>query len=234
MRELAIGDIHGCARAFKVLLDAIKPTSDDTIILLGDYIDRGPDSCGVIDLILELNRKCTVVPLAGNHEKMLLGAHSESDRVAEWLKQGGEATLNSYLLHGFASEIHAIPREHWRFFSEQLLDYWETDNSIYVHATIDPGLDLSEQPDYLLFWQYFSDPTAHKSGKRIICGHTSQKSGWPAVFDQGTCIDTWAHGGGWLTCFDASHDCFIQANESGAHRSFDLQMLSERGGEAGM
>lgn len=222
MRELAIGDIHGCARAFQTLLDVLKPERADTIILLGDYIDRGPDSCEVIDMILELNRRCTVVPLAGNHEKMLLRARSEPDMLAEWLTQGGHTTLDSYRRRGYSREIGAIPAHHWEFLSNQTLDYWETDDSIFVHASIDPDLELSEQPDYLLFWQFFTDPTIHKSGRRIICGHTSQKSGLPAVFDRGICIDTCVYGGGWLTCFDTANDSFIQSNDSGERRAFDL------------
>lgn len=227
MRELAFGDIHGCARAFRTLLDILKPGPSDTIILLGDYIDRGPDSCEVIDMILELNRRCTVIPLAGNHEKMLLQARAEPQTLGEWLKQGGQATLDSYSLRGYGGTIEGIPAHHRNFLSEQLLDYWETDDSIFVHASIDPDLDLSEQPDFLLFWQQFTDPTLHKSGKRIICGHTSQKSGLPALFDGGLCIDTWVYGRGWLTCFDPADETFIQANDSGEHRSFDLATLSD-------
>jgi serine/threonine protein phosphatase 1 len=228
MRELAIGDIHGCARAFQTLLDALKPEPTDTIILLGDYIDRGPGSCEVIDMILDLNRRCTVVALAGNHEKMLLRARSERDWLADWLTYGGETTLDSYLRRGYAREIGAIPAHHWKFFSDQTLDSWETDTSIFVHASIDPDLDLSDQPDYLLFWQRFADPTVHKSGKRIICGHTSQKSGLPAIFNHGICIDTWAYGRGWLTCFDTHHESFIQTNDAGERRTFDLAALSKR------
>jgi serine/threonine protein phosphatase 1 len=226
MRELAIGDIHGCARSFSALLEVLKPERTDTIVLLGDYIDRGPDSCEVLDMILELNQRCTVIALAGNHEKMLLQARSESDMLREWLRQGGQATLDSYLQSGYPGGIDTIPARHWRFLLEQTLDYWETDNCIFVHATIDPELDLHEQPDFLLFWQSFADPTIHKSGRQIICGHTSQKSGLPAVFDRGVCIDTWACGGGWLTCFDTGQQTFIQCNESRKHRTFDLQGLS--------
>jgi serine/threonine protein phosphatase 1 len=229
MRELAIGDIHGCARAFQTLLDVLRPERTDTIILLGDYIDRGPDSCEVIDMILELNRRCTVIPLAGNHEKMILRARTDPEMLAEWLIQGGQTTLDSYKRHGYAREIDAIPACHWQFLAEQTLDYWETDDSIFVHASIDADLDLPDQPDFLLFWQPFTDPTIHKSGKRIICGHTSQKSGLPAVFDRGICLDTWAHGGGWLTCFDTVHDSFIQSNDSCEHRTFGLRTVSNNG-----
>jgi serine/threonine protein phosphatase 1 len=232
MRELAIGDIHGCARSFRTLLKVLKPEPADTIILLGDYIDRGPDSCDVIDTILDLNRQCTVVALAGNHEKMLLRAQSEPDMLTEWLTQGGHATLDSYRRRGYERDITAIPHPHWQFLFEQTLDYWETDDRIFVHASIDPELDLSEQPDFLLFWQPFNDPTVHKSGKQLVCGHASQKSGLPAVYDGGFCIDTWAYGGGWLTCLDTLNQTFVQSNERGEHRTFDLHALTKNDDEA--
>jgi hypothetical protein len=185
-----------------------------------------------IDMILELNRRCTVIPLAGNHEKMLLRARSEPETLDEWLREGGHTTLDSYKRCGYARDIEAIPAHHWKFLSEQTLDYWETDDCIFVHASMDPDLDLPEQPDFLLFWQPFTDPTIHKSGRRIICGHTSQKSGLPAVFDGGICIDTWAYGGGWLTCFDTVHESFIQSNDSGGLRTFDLPTLSNHDDKA--
>ena len=230
MRELVIGDIHGCERAFVTLLEAIAPEPADTVVLLGDYIDRGPDTCAVLDTILALHQRCTVVALAGNHEKMLLEARSDPRMLTEWTIHGGRATLDSYARRGHGRSVQSIPAAHWRFLSEQLLDYWETDQHIFVHAAVEPGLDLQEQPDYVLFWQFFIDPTRHKSGKSIICGHTSQKSGLPRIFDKGLCIDTWACGDGWLTCFDTTQGMFIQCNNSGQRRTFSLQSLAARRG----
>ena len=77
-RTIAIGDIHGCSAALRALIAAIEPTADDTLVPLGDYVDRGPDSRGVIDAVLELEKRCRVVPLLGNHELMLLDALHES------------------------------------------------------------------------------------------------------------------------------------------------------------
>jgi serine/threonine protein phosphatase 1 len=108
MRELAIGDIHGCARSFETLLDLVQPTPTDTIILLGDYIDRGPDSCRVIDMILELNQRCTVVALTGNHEIMLQEAANDSKARADWWRYGGQETMHSYVKAGFAASCSMI------------------------------------------------------------------------------------------------------------------------------
>ena len=73
-RTIAIGDIHGCSVAFAALLESIDPQSDDTIVTLGDYVDRGIDSKGVIELLIALGDRCHFVPLLGNHEEMMVGA----------------------------------------------------------------------------------------------------------------------------------------------------------------
>jgi serine/threonine protein phosphatase 1 len=71
MRTLAIGDIHGCLAALDDLLAAVAPQPDDLLVFLGDYVDRGPDSRGVLDRLIELCRTHRVVPLRGNHEMMM-------------------------------------------------------------------------------------------------------------------------------------------------------------------
>jgi serine/threonine protein phosphatase 1 len=69
---IAIGDIHGCARALRTVIEAIQPQGNDTLIPLGDCIDRGPDSRQVIDELLRLRERCNLIPLLGNHEEMML------------------------------------------------------------------------------------------------------------------------------------------------------------------
>ena len=71
-RTIAIGDIHGCSAALAALVAAIEPSKDDTVITLGDYIDRGPDSRGVLDQLIALAARCRLIPLLGDHEEMLL------------------------------------------------------------------------------------------------------------------------------------------------------------------
>ena len=73
-RIIAIGDVHGCSAALAALVQAIAPTPLDTLVFLGDYIDRGPDSRGVLEQVIALAERCIVVPLLGNHEEMLLAA----------------------------------------------------------------------------------------------------------------------------------------------------------------
>jgi serine/threonine protein phosphatase 1 len=226
MRELAIGDIHGCVRSLGALLEAIQPGRTDTVVLLGDYIDRGPDSCAVLDMILDLQKRCNVVALTGNHEMMMRQARLEPESARNWLSVGGIATMASYERRGFGRTLEDIPEPHWSFLEKQTRVYWESRRQIYVHASLDPTLDMEEQPEFLLFWEKFTDPTLHKSGKEIICGHTSQKSGLPAVFEGGICIDTWVYGQGWLTCVDTINRTFVQTNERGQERKFDLAGLA--------
>src|SRR5690348_9795781 len=93
MRLLAIGDIHGCLRAFTTLLDLVALHPDDQIITLGDYVDRGPDSRGVLDRLVALYDTGRLIPLRGNHDVMMLGAREIPDPF--WLGFGGAATLLS-------------------------------------------------------------------------------------------------------------------------------------------
>jgi predicted MPP superfamily phosphohydrolase len=128
-RTIAIGDIHGCLAAFDALLEAIRPRDDDLIVTLGDYINRGPNSKGVIETLIELKSRCRLVPLLGNHDQMLLEARSEL-RTRTWIGMGGLATLNSY---GTGRDLDLIPDDHYEFL-EGCLDYCETDTDIFVHA----------------------------------------------------------------------------------------------------
>ena len=75
-RTIAIGDIHGCSAALDALLKAIQPRPEDCIVTLGDYINRGPDSRGVIERLIELKDRCRLVSLLGNHDQMLLDVQS--------------------------------------------------------------------------------------------------------------------------------------------------------------
>jgi serine/threonine protein phosphatase 1 len=87
-RTIAIGDIHGCSKAAAALIDAIAPGSEDTIVTLGDYIDRGQDTRGVLDKLIALNAQCRLIPLMGNHEERLLDALRSKQNLRRWLISG--------------------------------------------------------------------------------------------------------------------------------------------------
>ncbi len=108
-RTIAIGDIHGCSAALDALLEAIRPRPEDCIVTLGDYINRGPDSRGVIERLMGLQGYCHLVPLLGNHEEMLFEALAGGYPLDYFLGVGGDATLDSY---GTDRDLSFIPDDH--------------------------------------------------------------------------------------------------------------------------
>jgi serine/threonine protein phosphatase 1 len=216
-RIIAIGDTHGCSAALAAVLDAISPALDDTIVLLGDYIDRGPDSAGVVEQLIALSHRVTLVPLLGNHDEMLLDIfHGHHYLLNDWLAFGGDATLASY---GCDSPTE-IPTAHIDFFAA-CQPWFETQRHFFVHASYDPKRQLRNQPAELLRWQTIRErpPGPHRSGKVAVVGHTTQKSG--EVLDLGylKCIDTWVYGEGWLTAIDVEKGRLWQADKEGRMRS---------------
>jgi serine/threonine protein phosphatase 1 len=222
MRVLAIGDVHGCLGPLDELLAWVNPTDDDLVVMLGDYVDRGPDTRGVLDRLIALKRTGRrLVCLRGNHEIMMLGAF-RGDRGDKrmWLSVGGVQALASYgpELGINAARFEDIPREHWEFLEHNLLDYYETDTHIFVHAGVLGGFEMDEQPEYALYWEFLGEAMRHQSGKTVVCGHTAQKTGEPKVVPGAVCIDTYVHGGGWLTCLDAVTGRYWQTDLLGRRR----------------
>jgi serine/threonine protein phosphatase 1 len=219
MRVLAIGDIHGCSRALDRLLAAIALRADDRVITLGDYVDRGVDSAGVIDILLGLHQSGRLVALRGNHDQMMLEARDEPLKEAEWLKWGGQETLRSYARDGSCGGWADVPPAHWEFLENMCADWYETDRHFYVHANAAPELPLAQQPPDLLFWEPLTDPRPHACGKIMVCGHTHQRSGVPLNLGHTICLDTWVYGQGWLTCLDVATGRYWQANQLGQLRT---------------
>jgi serine/threonine protein phosphatase 1 len=213
-RTIAIGDIHGCPLALEAILRAIELQADDTIVGIGDYVDRGPDSRGVLDRLLRLRSECRLVPLMGNHELMLLDALERGVAESGWLVCGGKETLLSY-----GGRLENIPAEHVEFL-RSLLPYYENETHFFVHANYQSDVPLSEQPDFLRYWEHlhWNTPPPHEGGKRAVVGHTSQRCG--EILDLGhvVCIDTFCHGGGWLTALDVDSGQVWQADQFGQLR----------------
>ena len=216
-RTIAIGDIHGCSAALEALLDAIGPRPEDTIVTLGDYIDRGPDSRGVLDRLIALSHQCRLVPLLGNHDRMLLDVRSGKYPIGWLLDMGGTPTLDSY---GCGYDLDLIPDEHCGFLGG-CLPFHDTPTHILVHANYDPELPMAEQSVGMLLWQSLRDmpPGPHVSRKTAIVGHTSQKGG--EILDLGhvKCINTYCYGGGWLTALDVKTGEVWQVDREGNPRS---------------
>jgi serine/threonine protein phosphatase 1 len=213
-RTLAIGDIHGHCAALETLLDFVKPVKEDTVITLGDYVNRGPDSKGVIETLLALQKKVNLISLMGNHENMTLQAAENWGAFEAWRDCGGNATLRSYGIDA----MDEFPEAHLEFM-RSCLRYHEMEKHIFLHANFDPSLPMEEQFDADLLWHHMlKAPGRHISGKVIICGHTPQKSGFPTHYDTAICIDTDINRAGWLTCLEPATGQFWQARDAGGTR----------------
>lgn len=146
-RVFAIGDIHGCF-ALESILAEILPQVDDLVVVLGDFIDRGPESNRVVDRLIELSGQTQVVPILGNHEEMLLAIlEGHQYLLGNWLSFGGLATMESYGVNHPAG----IPAEHVEFL-RSCRPYFETATHFFVHATYLPRKPLAKQPAEVLRW----------------------------------------------------------------------------------
>jgi len=159
-RTLAIGDIHGCSAALDLLLRLVAPSLDDIVITLGDYVDRGPDSKGVLERLLILESAVHLVPLLGNHDEMMLEARGGGG--LDWQAGYGETTIASY-----GGDLGQIPEAHWRFL-ERCRDLYETTTHVFAHASIEPHVELEQQTTYVLRWKSLqADAAPHARGRRL-------------------------------------------------------------------
>ncbi|MDA8975023.1 serine/threonine protein phosphatase [Akkermansiaceae bacterium] len=211
MRTLAISDIHGCLDPLKKIWEVIEPTPEDRIIFMGDYVDRGPDTKGVIDFLIGLKDQFNITFLTGNHEeKFSLSEMDLTDRD-HWLKVwGGPETLESYGPGGFDD----IPASHWEFV-RKCKPYLETDTHIFVHANLEHDVPLNEQLPFTIIHKKFGEPKPHMSGKVMITGHTAQKSHVPLNLGHAVCIDTDVGRGGYLTCLNVETSEYWQTSVDG-------------------
>lgn len=210
-RIYAIGDVHGCADRLCAMHHAIaadlleRPTANPVLLHLGDYIDRGPDSAGVIDMLLRGGclPRASVINLMGNHEHMLLQALDAPNRaeLAEiWLFNGGGATLASWGIRdaGPGSWARQIPPAHVDFLRSLKLRF-RAGGYLFVHAGVRPGRRLDEQTTEDLLW--IREPfLSHRGefGAVVVHGHTPTAR--PVIRPNRVGIDTGAVMGGPLTC----------------------------------
>jgi len=216
-RLYAIGDIHGCLEELGALLESIEKDiagvsnkdekSQETpmpmLVFLGDYVDRGPDSKGVLDRLIALkNERPGTVFLKGNHEALMLDFLSDPDAMPHWLEWGGEETLESYGINkvlGISSEDLAaelsekMPAEHLSFLQSLALTHSEGDY-FFVHAGVRPGVELTDQKEEDLLWirkKFHNTPASLRPDKVIVHGHQPMKkpldAGWRIAIDTGAC-----------------------------------------------
>ena len=219
----AIGDIHGCLDQLRTLeghiaADAAQFPGEKWIVTLGDYVDRGPASAGVIDhLMTPLSSELRRIPLLGNHEQMLLDFLENPAANTNWLEWGGLETLNSY-------GAKMPPGENWRrsprraaerlaaqlperhlAFLQGLPICLSAPGFFFVHAGIRPGVSLERQDDYDLIWirAGFLN-AAPREGLTVVHGHTPVEE--PEIVPGRVDIDTGCFGSGVLTALRVTPD----------------------------
>ncbi len=219
MRTFAIGDIHGCSRALRALATLVGIRDDDVVITLGDYVDKGPDVAGGLDWLCARARlnPASLIALRGNHDQMMMDARHDAAAFKDWWYSNGDKTLDAYPPSRNGDPLSSVPQRHWDFLDETRL-YHEASKFFYVHGNVNHELPLHQQSIESLLWDKFYDPLPHVSGKTMIAGHTSQKTGEVLDLGHAVCIDTWACGQGWLTCLEPETGRIWQANQAGQTR----------------
>ena len=166
MRYIAITDIHGELEKLENLLSKIETKPDDVFVFMGDYVDRGPNSKGVVNRIIEQGNTHKCIYLIGSHEYALL--HSKQDDYYQWLfdNYGGPATERSY--GGFQN----IFNTHYEFF-KSLKFYYLTDKYLFIHAGINPDYSLENQSEVdMVYIRNKFIYSKHNLPQKIIFGHT--------------------------------------------------------------
>ncbi|UPJ74468.1 metallophosphoesterase family protein [Bradyrhizobium sp. 187] len=225
VRIYAIGDVHGRADLLQSLLtvidaDLARSAPERAIqVFLGDYVDRGPDSRAVIDLLIERSKSHETVCLKGNHEVFLLEVLKDPARLEEWRRYGGLLTLVSYginptmnptpeqqieLIEGLRE---ALPREHLSFL-QQLRPSFACGDFFFVHAGVKPGVALERQKEEDLLWirEEFLE-SERRFGKYIVHGHTPVSV--PDIRSNRINIDTGAYATGNLTLLTIQGDSLL-------------------------
>ena len=206
-----IGDIHGCLAPLKRLLEHLEPDlHQDRLLFVGDYIDRGPDSRRVVDYILKLRARYpadNVICLRGNHEAMFMDFLAGKDPEF-FLLNGGRSTLTDYWGEDWADQPDLVlPLDHQRFYQE-LLPFYTTDDYIFVHGGLKPGVPLEQQAEEDLLWIRGEFIAATEDfGRRVIFGHTPFKQ--PLILPNKIGIDTGLVYGNYLTCLKLPQDGFL-------------------------
>lgn len=233
-RAYAIGDVHGRLDLLRALLSEIeadssaRPCEREYLVFVGDLIDRGPDSNGVIDLLLR-SKKYLPHPvfLMGNHEEMMLRVLEKPDeKFRDWLSYGGYECAQSYgvevgrlavldVAHGSALVKDAIPREHLDFIGS-FADSFRFGDYLFVHAGIRPGIPLDEQSTRDLRWireDFLTSDVAHPY--MVVHGHTITPE--PDEQANRIGIDTGAYASGVLTaiCIEGTNRRYLRATTAG-------------------
>lgn len=210
----AVGDVHGCLAQLsllqqRIIADGTAVAGEKWIVFLGDYVDRGPNSAGVLDALLApLPASFRRIALAGNHETMMLDFLDAPSRNSPWLEFGGDSTLQSYglnareMMAGSERERNArlrshIPDEHIELLRDLPLTL-SVPGAVFVHAGLRPGIQVDQQSEGDLLWireDFFA--AAQEPDRLVVHGHTPAPE--PVVAPGRICVDTGAFATGVLT-----------------------------------
>lgn len=196
----AVGDVHGSLDKLKALIEACRQHAGGRahqFVFLGDYIDRGPDSAGVVRFMMRLQDELGggLIALRGNHEAFVLGLLDGVVPLGLWLRNGGVETLASYGVH----EVAELPHAHLEWMRSLRLSY-DDGRRFFVHAGVDPQKALDAQDEHALLWirePFLSDRRDY--GRLIVHGHTPLATAVPDLRANRLNLDTAAVFGGALT-----------------------------------
>lgn len=172
-RIFAIGDIHGCSNTFRALIKKINLEKSDIVYCIGDYIDRGADSKGVIDFILQLREQnYQIHTLRGNHEQMMLQSTESEEQFNHWITNGGDATLKNFGVNS----VNELSSEYVNFFNNTKY-FVETDKYVFVHAGLNFIIpDPFKDEESMLWIRDFSVDTFKLQNRLLIHGHTPKSA----------------------------------------------------------
>jgi serine/threonine protein phosphatase 1 len=192
-----IPDIHGRLDLLRDGLTEIAARSQgkgDTIVAIGDYVDKGPASRGVIELLLSgVGEGLHLVTLKGNHDAMMVGALRDPAKMAGWLAKGGDAALASY-----GGDPASVPQAHIDWL-DRLQPFHVDTHRLYVHAGVDPKISLDGQSEETLLWKRYPKGSSEGFGNlHVVHGHDNHPDG-PLLYEGRTNLDTLAWRTGRLT-----------------------------------
>ncbi len=174
-KHIIIGDIHGCLNSLNALLEKLEPHRDRIHVFLGDYIDRGPDSYGVIQRLIDFSKEADCVFLRGNHEQMAVDAFlgGEDENWRHWLNNGGRTTMDSYTRAG----TNLVEADGHLDFMLVTDFYYETPVFICVHGGINPYMTVAENlaqadPNEFLWERRHIQTVVPEWEKTVVFGHT--------------------------------------------------------------
>jgi serine/threonine protein phosphatase 1 len=196
-QTFVIPDIHGRLDLLENGLAEIAARSKsetDTIVTIGDYVDKGPASKEVVErLMAGVGERFVLVALKGNHDAMMVDALRGNSKMANWLAKGGDTALVSY-----GGNPADVPQSHIHWLDHLRLLYLDT-HRLYVHAGVDPGVSLDRQSEETLLWKRY--PKGHSGGfgnLHVVHGHDNDPEG-PLLYEGRTNLDTLAWRTGRLT-----------------------------------